>query len=361
MENSNNRVFYYDVIRLIACLSVLTIHFNASFSAYSGNVFIYPNAVFPNYIFHQSVYLGDFGVSLFFILSGAAMFRTYGKRDVSLGSFYKKRFLSFYPMFWLAWFVATAVGMLVTEGLPSGGIGALLTSLSGMDGYLMALGYSGFSLFYKVGEWFLGCIILLYLIMPLLLWGMKRNPILTLGLGILTAVLFHAETGIFFLRRIPEILIGMAFDRYFIPQRGKWRGVWALGALTGIVVFSWMGPKLLAIGYGLELCVAISTLCFLLLALLFQETPATELTRLVNGLSQYTYPAFLVHHQVCEYMAGRFYLPELPKLTLYFSFLVYLVITAALSVLLIRMSRPITAWLKCLFFREKGKKGVMDH
>lgn len=99
MEKSKNRILYYDVIRAVACLSVIIIHFNASFSAWSGGVFTYPNAVFPNFIFNQSVYLGDFGVSLFFILSGAAMFRTYGGREISLGAFYRKRFLSLYPMF----------------------------------------------------------------------------------------------------------------------------------------------------------------------------------------------------------------------------------------------------------------------
>lgn len=73
MEKRKDQIFYYDVIRAVACLSVIIIHFNASFSAWSGGVFTYPNAVFPNFIFNQSVYLGDLGVSLFFILSGAAI------------------------------------------------------------------------------------------------------------------------------------------------------------------------------------------------------------------------------------------------------------------------------------------------
>lgn len=131
MEKSKNRILYYDVIRAVACLSVIIIHFNASFSAWSGGVFTYPNAVFPNFIFNQSVYLGDFGVSLFFILSGAAMFRTYGGREISLGAFYRKRFLSLYPMFWLAWFAAAAVGVLVYGGIGSGGAGALLPPFRG--------------------------------------------------------------------------------------------------------------------------------------------------------------------------------------------------------------------------------------
>lgn len=252
MEKRKDRVFYYDAIRVVACLSVIIIHFNASFSAWSGGVFTYPNAVFPNFIFNQSVYLGDFGVSLFFILSGAAMFRTYGGREISLGAFYRKRFLSLYPMFWLAWFAAAAVGVLVYGGIGSGGAKALLATFSGMDGYLLSLGYGGLGAFYKVGEWFLGCMILLYLMMPLLLQGMKKHPLLTLGLSVTVSILIHGETSnIFFLRRVPEVVFGMAFDRYFHPQHGKARMFWTGGTLAGIMALSAVGPKLVSAGYGI--------------------------------------------------------------------------------------------------------------
>lgn len=365
MEKSKDRILYYDVIRTVACLSVLIIHFNASFSAWSGGVFTYPNAVFYNNIFNNSVYLGDFGVSLFFILSGAAMFRTYGEREVSLGAFYRKRFLSLYPMFWLAWFAAAAVGALVYGRIGSGGVGALLSTISGMDGYLLSLGYGRLSAFYKVGEWFLGCMIILYLIMPLLLRGIKTHPLLTVGFSIMVSILLHGKTlNIFFLRRVPEVVFGMAFDRYFHPRRGKSRAVWIGGALTSMLALSAVGPKMVSAGYGLEACVGICALTFLLLALLFQNTRDSRLIRLASWIARYSYPIFLVHHQICNYMAKRFYLPGLPKGTLYFAFLVYLVITALLAVLLARTSRGVVGWLKSFTprreetqptnFRERG-------
>lgn len=370
-EGNKNRILYYDVIRAVACLSVLIIHFNASFSAWSGGVFTYPNAVFPNNIFNNSVYLGDFGVSLFFILSGAAMFRTYGEREISLGAFYRKRFLSLYPMFWLAWFAAAAVGALVYGGIGSGGVGALLATASGMDGYLMSLGYGGLGAFYKVGEWFLGCMILLYLIIPLLLRGMKKHPLLTLGLSIAVSILLHGKTlNIFFLRRVPEVVFGMAFDRYFRPQRGKARAFWIVGTLVGILVLSAAGPKIVPAGYGLEACVGICALTFLLLTLLFQDARDARLIRPVSWIARYSYPIFLIHHQVCDYMAKRFYLPDLPKGTLYFAFLVYLTITALLAVLLARTSRAVVGWFKSFApqreeeqpknFRERWLRGLKD-
>lgn len=335
MNKTRSHVFAYDVIRVVACLCVLTIHFNASFSAWSGGIFVYQNSVFPNYIFNQSVYLGDFGVSLFFLLTGAAMFHTYGEQKISLRQFYQKRFFSIYPMFWLAWFAATAVGVLVYGEMASGGPLALFASATGMDGYLLSLGYGKLAVYYKVGEWFLGCIILFYLLMPLLLMGMKKHPFFIVGICIaISALLYGKTSNIFFLRRVPEVVLGMLIDRYFHPQQGRMRILWIGGSLIGILILYCTGPKIVSVGYALELCVGISVLFFVLFLLLFQNVKNSRWLPLISWLARYSYPAFLVHHQVCDYMARRFDLSILPKEILYFNFLVYLVITALLSVLL---------------------------
>lgn len=344
MVRKTKRVIYYDIIRVIACFCILTIHFNASFSAWSGGAFLYQNSVLPNYLFRQCVYLGDFGVSLFFILSGASMFRAYGDRGFSLAQFYKKRFLSLYPMFWIAWFAATGVSLLVYGGMAPGGLRSALTTVLGMDGYMMSLGYTSLSMFYQVGEWYLGCIVLLYLVMPLLLWGVKKYPAITAAASLFIFIsTYQRVSDWFFIVRIPEVVFGMLFDRYFRPQEGKTRGFWAAGAVLGIVLLSAMGQSFLGAGYALVLCVLISALFFIFAVLIFQNVRDF---RWAAGGGGYTYPAFLIHHQVCEYMAKRFYLPELPRKTLLFSFLVYLVIVAVLSILLDRATRAVLNYFR---------------
>jgi len=357
MEQKSGRVVYYDVIRLIACFCILTIHFNASFSVYVNGIFFYPNSVLPNYLFNQSVYLGGFGVSLFFILSGASMFRVYGNQEFSLGQFYKKRFLALYPMFWLAWFAATGVSVLVYGSIASGGLESALATILGMDGYMMALGHTSLSMFYQLGEWFLGCIILIYLVMPLLLWGVKKYPLITAaGCLLVFILLYRRVSDEFFLVRVPEVVFGMLFDRYFRHQEGKVRGFWIGGAFLGIVLLSVVGPNFLQDGYALLLCVLISILFYILASLIFQNIQTPSLVVLISRLAQYTYPAFLVHHQVCEYMAKRFYLSELPRRTLLFSFLVYLVIVAILSVLLSRVKKGAFDWCRILS-KPAGRDG----
>lgn len=355
MERRSERIVYYDVIRIIACFCILSIHFNASFSAYFGGMFLYPNSVLPNYLFDQSVYLGGFGVSLFFILSGASMFRACGNQGFSLGQFYKKRFLSLYPMFWLAWFTATGVSVLAHGSVAPGGLGAALATVLGMDGYMMALGHTSLSAFYQVGEWYLGCIILIYLVIPLLLWGVKKYPLITAASSLLVFILLYRRVSDeFFLVRIPEVVFGMFFDKYFRPQEGKKRGFWAVGAVVGIVLLSAVGQRFLQAGYSLVLCILISILFYSLVSLIFQNVQDPRWADPVSELAKHTYPAFLIHHQVCEYMAKRFYLPELPKRTLLFSFLLYLVIVAVLSVLLNRTNYVVVNWCK-IFSKSSGE------
>ena len=176
---------------------------------------------------------------------------------------------------------------------------------------------------------------------------MKKHPLLTLGLSVTVSILIHGETSnIFFLRRVPEVVFGMAFDRYFHPQHGKARMFWTGGTLAGIMALSAVGPKLVSAGYGLGTCMGICALTFLLLALLFQDARNPRLIRPVSWIARYSYPIFLVHHQVCDYMSMRFYLPDLSKRTVYFAFLIYLVITALLAVLLARTSRGVTEAIK---------------
>jgi len=52
-----------------------------------------------------NIYIGDWGVSLFFIISGAALMYVYQEK-LEYKRFYKKRFESLYPMFWMAYIIA---------------------------------------------------------------------------------------------------------------------------------------------------------------------------------------------------------------------------------------------------------------
>ena len=62
------RLFYLDLIRAVALVCILVIHFNAAVTGY----FTLPSKLFGS-VLPFGIYLGDFGSSLFFMVSGAAL------------------------------------------------------------------------------------------------------------------------------------------------------------------------------------------------------------------------------------------------------------------------------------------------
>ena len=99
----------------------------------------------------------------------------YGNGEKEVLDFFKKRWLSIFPMFYIAWTVMYIINSLrVGSWFWGGPRRNFLLSAIGMDGYFLHLGMN----YYNLGEWFLGGIILLYLLYPLLLflWNKAKIP-----------------------------------------------------------------------------------------------------------------------------------------------------------------------------------------
>lgn len=110
--------------------------------------------------------LGTVTVFGFFALSGLVIKRN--NSEVKALKFYKKRFLSIYPSFWIAWVVVYLLRVIGSKSFFYNGNGwSIILSILGMDGYLGGA-------YYCVGEWFLGAIIIAYVCAPVLLWAQRH-------------------------------------------------------------------------------------------------------------------------------------------------------------------------------------------
>lgn len=303
------RIFYLDFIRAVATILILMTHFNAVF-LYAGmpeKVFITANIA--------NLYIGDFGVSLFFIISGAALMYVYDE-ECSLKKFYQKRFLSIYPMFWIAYFVAFLFLFYQRRGMdltvPKAHI---LYTLFGFDGYFCAY----VPTFYILGEWFLGCIILIYAIFPLLRWGVRKQPQITIifivGIYFLYMLLgpdSFNKTEVIFVR-LPEILFGMLFIKYI--RKIKWPV--GLGALMILILNGVMKPE---IDHNYQTTyVGISA--FLVLVFVSQYLQCNFAHRVSSVISKYSYAIFLVHHVIIIQILGKFDLNNVSRLYSYLLFI----------------------------------------
>ena len=150
-SEKNSRLFYPDFIRVIAFLCILLFHFQVETSHFA--VFRGIPAISSGIC---EIDLGQLGVSLFFILSGASLMIS--KKPFDAVSFYKKRFFTLFPAYYLVWggaFLGTL--LLSPESLDGTPPWTILLTILGLDGYV----YSICPNFYKVGEWFFGCLLLI--------------------------------------------------------------------------------------------------------------------------------------------------------------------------------------------------------
>lgn len=161
MNRNQQRLFYLDLIRVASAILIVIYHFPFSLGG----------AVDP---LHGTVN-GSWGMTpvyCFFMVSGAALFHRYGREErLDVKTFYKKRFLSIYPLFWIAYilgFFAVYWQLGHFYDIPTW---SFIWSFLGLDGWIV----NWIPTFYMVGEWFLGSIIMLYLVFPLARWCWRKN------------------------------------------------------------------------------------------------------------------------------------------------------------------------------------------
>ena len=300
------RIFYLDFVRAIAVILILMTHYNAVY-LYAGQ----PDKVF---ITAQigNIYIGNFGVSLFFIISGAALMYVYDEK-CELINFYKKRFLSIYPMFWIAYFIAFLYQFYVNKGIdltvPKRNI--LLTIL-GFDGYFAAVIPTFYICYYDLylirTHPVLLAVVAMVLYVIFLLIPRRLNPVEVLPL------------------RIPEILFGMYYIKYI--KKIKWPV--ALGALAVLVVNTIVAPQ-----FDVTIQTTyIGISAFLVLAFISDYLDFAGVHRCCSVISKYSYAVFLVHHVIIMAMMATFDLTQISRFYSYLLFLACCVVIALFAKLL---------------------------
>ena len=169
------RIQELDVLRVVAMLFVITYHFGCEYSA--------QGIPFFNILYHTANYdFGNIAVTIFIALSGGLLYKKY--KDVSHGdlkAFYTKRIKAIYPPFWILslYIPLTMLRHLLTDGnvFFMGNPAKLLLTVIGFDGYVKMYGIETYAF---CGDWFVGAIVLLYLLYPLLAAAYRRHPAILL-------------------------------------------------------------------------------------------------------------------------------------------------------------------------------------
>ena len=218
---SKGRIYSLDFVRGLAALSILLYHL-----AYAVDKPLFPKE-------YANGNMDSFLVFLFIMLSGAVLYLRY--KDIgNLKEFYYKRWKSIFPLY-LAFFIVLYVYTAVKSGSAfySEPAGAMLFSLTAFDGYLAwsnsflsntVQGLFGLTSgqvagYYEIGEWFLGLILILYALYPIILFAFKKYPVITLVTAIVLYILEAVFTDYNITRTVIHgvlgFIIGMFIMKYF--------------------------------------------------------------------------------------------------------------------------------------------------
>ena len=284
------------------------------------------------------------------IISGAALMYTQGdKEKLNLKSFYARRALTIYPMFWIAYIVAATFYVLRSGWLFGSRPWQLVFTVFGVDGYVANMHVSTF---YMLGEWFLGFILIFYAVFPLLRIGVKKYPLIAaVVVGVLYVVtllsgrtILQLPQDLLLTTRLPELVFGMYFVRYIkkVPH------VVGAGSIVLLILQQWkefLSGNLAVTIVGVSFFLMMVWICQLI-----GNKPWRVIQWSVNWVSKYSYAIFLTHHVIIVLMFGHFAdYAQWQQTKLYGLFFLDCAIIAVTSVVLFYVEKYVVLGIRKVF------------
>ena len=321
--DKSKRKNYLDLVRAIAILIIITYHFNCSIV--DNNI----KTIFCLIYENEFLSWGVVGVKLFLIVSGAVLMYQYNDK-LQLRMFYKKRIQSIFPLFFIVYIIAFVCRYLILRiPLPNIPVYRIIFTFLGLDGYLS----SYVPMFNLVGDWFIGVILLYYVVFPILRKLLMTNSIYLMMIGLIT-FLFSVYVEPFGINPSVSILgniLPFVFGMIFLYQNNiKDKNI--IIALIIMIIFSII---------KLDKIIISTTIGLLLFLTIYLLSLKLSYVKIVYLISKYSYCGFLVHHIIISFIVGSLsgkYLSPISKL---FVFCVCLFIIAIASVLILEIYKII--------------------
>lgn len=354
------RYSFMDVIRLVAMLGIVYYHMVAELYLTGIRQL---ESVTP-LVRNSNMHIAKICVGLFFMISGAGLVSSTLDADhLDLKKYYFKRFTKILIPFYLVYLLWLVVFMLLTgsgfadvytnDAQPW----TIIFTLLGMDAYINSFSFPTFSL--GIGEWFLGALVLMYLVFPFLRWALKKNKWITLsGMSVYYIIILatykfmpFAETNpgyVNFTVKIMEFFLGM-FLITVIDKIPRW--VYFAFSVP-IIVFFALFPTTVSINENLVVLI-INLAFFALFAGLegvFKKIP--RVIKIISFLAGYSYVFFLIHHVVIQYMTLQHAGVPFGNLDVLILFVEEFLVVAALTVLV----NGILKFPKLLSGKKNGKE-----
>jgi len=366
------RNFTIDVLRGISICLVLLLHFHLSYSLLDSPLAL----VLPEGAIKALVRNGNYGVTMFFVISGylitSTTIRRYGSlAGVDVPSFYAFRFARIVPCLVLALALIVSLGLLgqpafinaAKPGWPE--VSTPVAVLSVLTFWHNVLMQRAWYFNYAMNiYWSLSVEEMFYLVFPLLCFGLKR-PVLIVALWLSAIVLgpiyrsFHAGDEIYFMYAYPACFDAIAFGccAALAAQKLSLRGV--VGGTARIAAAALVAVTYLVGIHGHEIIgftLIAAGAAVLLVGAHGEKVPGwLQRSHILAGLrwlGQHSYELYLFHIIVLGIMRGVW-----PRGTLAYAYkgpaMVAFVVLSALAAWLVARfyAEPLNVAIRATFFK----------
>lgn len=353
-NTQSERMVWLDVIRGIAILWIFLVHFVEQIL--TGSHFANPRGGWPplaerigqlvpldipgfdgvlaNALRYVG-WLGDQGVQIFLVASGfglalSALSRAAGGAKMEPADFYSRRLARLVPQWWGAHIVFIVSGLLLGAGMPLFNW-RTIASFFGLR-FLPQVMY-----FFSPAWWYIGVLLQLYLLFPLLFRLLQRlsplrflaivggSAVVLRGIGLFAFdawaphLLDWWSRGALFIPRLPEFVFGIALAKLYYDRRDLTDRI----TRTPLAVAAWAAVYLT--GNILSFTLAGMSVAFLMtgagaFALVYAACANCRYRRIgpVQWAGRKSYPLFLVHHPVIRILVpATIVVANMPRVVVY--------------------------------------------
>lgn len=296
------RIWFLDIIRVIAFVFIIFYHMAVQLPL-DGICDV--TRVTPFYL-NANLHIATLGVTLFFMISGAGLMLG-SLQEFDLKTYFKKRFVRILVPFYIVYLCVLCVKLIVDPqntfipGIPRW---TVIFTVLGIDTYISTCGIVSFTL--GIGEWFLGCLIMIYVLFPLLRFCMKKKPVITF----LAATVYYLVMIYFypfqkvpmhmnFFVKIYGFILGMFLILYWEKIKK-----WTLALTLPVIAVFLFYPAVIPVLDELKTTVLSIAVFVTAVSLESIVERSSRVQKFLKGFCGIHYELFLVHHVIIQAITG---------------------------------------------------------
>ncbi|SEA75834.1 Peptidoglycan/LPS O-acetylase OafA/YrhL, contains acyltransferase and SGNH-hydrolase domains [Pseudobutyrivibrio sp. ACV-2] len=298
------RIFGLDILRVIGVLFIFAYHYTISYLLTAGG----QEKIMADMNYFFNIMARPASISLF-LISGYALMHNH-EENIPLKDYFIRRFKGIYIPFYVAYFMMFFLYFFVNNKTPGyySRTYTFIDTILGIDGVMNQL----HSNFYMIGEWFMSCIVICYLLFPLLSRLLHRFDKITLAALVIWSAFVLYVRNPFPLEVFKNPLFVVVYfylgmflykyfgDKTFSPPARTISLIIFIAALVYFMIAGYM-PQMMPVDFSLEIKEIFYAAMAITLFVLLRDvdvSPEKTFYKVIAYISKISWYVILTHHAI---------------------------------------------------------------